>query len=261
VRGTASDIGEKRSFVKSDGSPGQLASFTLQDRTAEIRIVLWNEKADIIDNLVPGIPVSIDNGFAKEGMHGLELHVSSLGQVIIEEEFVPQQKIFNLEKGTITIVGRYYHGNLIDESGRIEIAAEEDFEDGQLIRVKGTYDEKIIPETVEEINEEFPSLESLLHPSRKVLSELEKGEYVEIYALVKKVLEFEGYKRITMDDGSGEVTGIVFGEVSEGEEYCFYARIYKRETGTECVCYQCHAAEPEKEALNVIKELEGLMEV
>jgi replication factor A1 len=261
VYGTVSDIGENRSFVKSDGSPGQLASFTLQDKTAEIRIVLWNEKANIIDNLVPGIPVSIDNGFAKEGMNGLELHVSSLGQVIVEEEFVPQQKIFSLERGPVAIVGRYYNGTLIDESGRIEIAADKEFGNGQLIRIEGTYDEKIIPETIEEITEEFPSLESLLHPSRKVLSELEEGEYVEIYALVKKVLEFEGYKRITIDDGSGEVAGIIFGDVSEGEEYCFYARIHKRETGTECVCYQYHVAEPEKEALNVIKELEGLMEV
>lgn len=261
VAGTIAEIGEKRSFVKSDGSPGQLASFELQDKTAEIRVVLWNENADLVEQLVQGVPVTIDNGFAKEGMQGLELHVSSVGHVVVEEEFEPEQKISILEKGVIEVVGRYYNGHILDESGRVELVTEKTLEDGQLVKVKGNYDTSITVETVESIDAEFPSLESLLHPPRKLLSDITEGEYVEIYALVKKVLTFDTYKRITIDDGSGEVTGIIFGDVNEGEEYCFYARVYKREPGVECVCYQYHVVEPEKEALNKIKELETLMEV
>jgi replication factor A1 len=92
VSGIVSEIGKKRSFVRSDGSPGQVASFNLRDKMAEIRVVLWNEKADIIDTLVQGIPILLNNGFAKEGIQGLELHISSMSQVIIEaRQWLPSE--------------------------------------------------------------------------------------------------------------------------------------------------------------------------
>lgn len=261
VSGTISDMGEKRSFVKSDGSPGQLSSFTLQDETAEMRVVLWNEKANEIDKLVPGMAVCIDNAFAKEGMQGLELHGSSLSQLSLQECFEPEIKINTLEEGPVIITGRYYQGELIDESGRVQIVTEETFEDGQLLEVHGTYDDNIVPEKIQKSTEDFPSLEWLLHPPRKVLSEVKAGDYVELYALVKKVIDFESYRRVTIDDGTAEIMGIVFGDVAEGEEYCFYARVYKRTVGTEFVCYQHQVVEAEKKAFDVIKELEVLMEV
>jgi len=262
VEGTVSEIGEKRTFVKSDGTPGQLASFSLQDETAEIRVVLWNERADELDNIVQGIPVCIDNGFCKDGMSGLELHVSSLGQVTVKECFEPELKIFNVKEGPVEIIGRFYQGELIDESGRVPVTGE-NIKEGALIKVTGSYTDnnQVTADTVEEIEEEFPSLESLLHPPRKEISELKGGEYTELYALVRKVLDFENYKRVKIDDGTGEVMGIVFGDIVQGEEYCFYARTYKRGSGIECVCYQYHVAETEKEAFDVIRELEALMEV
>lgn len=262
VQGIITDIGEKRSFVKQDGSSGQLASFDLQDDTAEIRVVLWNEKADIVANLVEGLPLLIDNAYVREGRDGTEVHVSSVGDVMVDEDFKPEQKISTLKEGPVTVKGRFYQGGITDESGRIKFSEDVDCEKGQLIKIKGVYDtETITIDTIEEINEKFPSLESLLHPPRKMLSDIVSGEFVEIYALVKKVLPLDDYTRVTLDDGTDEVAGIVFGDVVKGEEYCFYARVYKRESGTECVCYQYHSVEAEKEAFNVLKELEGLVEV
>ncbi len=261
ISGSVSEVGERRSFVKNDGSPGQLARFTLQDDTAEIRVILWNEKADEIESLVEGSPVCIDNGFVKEGLEGLEVHVSSLGQVIIEDSFKPEPKICFLTKGAVEIVGRFCRGEIIDESGRVEIETEEKIEEGQLVRVKGVYDTRIAVEKIENIHVEFPSLESLLHPLRKDISQLEGEEYVELYALVKKVLDCETHKKVKVDDSTSEIMGVVFGDIVEGEEYCFYARTYKRKTGKEFVCYQHHVAEAEKEAFNIARELEELMEV
>jgi len=261
VSGTVTEISEKRSFVRSDGSPGQLARFLLQDESAEICVVLWNEKADLIDNLVKGVPMLIDNGFAKEGMEGLELHVSSLGQVLLHEQFTPETKAFNIEKGPVTVVGRYHQGALVDESGRIPLASDDSIADGQLLRVKGHFDTEIAPDEIEEITEEFPSLESLLRPPRKALSDVKEGDYVEVYALVKRVCDFGAYKRIKIDDSTAEVTGIVFGDMTDGEEYCFYARIFKRTAGMEFICYQYHSVEAEEEAFDMIREIEGLMEV
>lgn len=262
VRGTITGIGEKRSFVKQDGSSGQLASFDLQDDTAEIRVVLWNEKADIVTNLVEGLPLLIDNAYVRKGREGLEVHVSSVGEVVIDEHFEPEHKISTLEEGSVTVVGRFYQGGIIDESGRVKFSEDVDVKEGKLITVKGVYDtETITIDTIEESNEKFPSLESLLHPPRKIVSEVVSGEFVEVFALVKKVLSLKGYNRVTLDDGTGEVMGIVMGDVVKGEEYCFYARVYKRETGVELVCYQYHVVEAEKEAFNVLKELEGLVEV
>jgi replication factor A1 len=261
VAGMISEIGEKRSFVKSDGSTGYLASFTLQDETADIRVVLWNEKADEIDRIVQGMPVCINNAFAKEGMGGLELHVSSLGHISIEEQFTPVQKICTLQEGPVDIIGRYYQGELIDESGSIPLTLSESVEDGQLIRVKGTVGDGISVEAIEPVSDEFPSLESLLHPVRKAIVEVEPDDYVEVYGLVKKVIPCDGYERIALDDGTGELMGVVVGDVHEGEEYCFYAHICEGTSGKECISYQYTIIEPEKEAFNMIKELEGLVEV
>ncbi len=261
VSGILSDVGEKRSFVKSDGSQGQLAKFTLQDETAEICVVLWNEKADMIDRMVKGIPLLIDNGYTKEGMEGLELHVSSLTQVVIEEQFEPEIKISTLKKGAVDVTGRFCQSELIDESGRVPLLTDGSVEEGELIKVKGVYDKKITVSSMERRNEEFPSLESLLHPPRKVIAEVKKGDYAELCALVKKVLGYQNYRRITIDDGTAEIAGIIFGDIVEGEEYCFYARIYKRTTGVEFTCYQYQVVEAEKEAFEMIRELEGLVEV
>lgn len=260
ISGVVARIGEKRGFTRSDGGSGQLAWFILQDDTAEIRVVLWNEKADEIDNLTQGSAVSIDNGFVKEGIEGLEVHVSQLGQVAQEEWFTPEPKVCTLKKGAVELVGRFYRGELIDESGRVQLKTDGNIEDGQLIRVKGLYDKEVTPESIESIDGEFPSLGDLLQPPRKDISELEAGEYAEVYALVKKVIENEGYKKVKIDDGTSEIMGIVFGDVTEGEEYWFYARTYKRRTGREFVCYQYHTVEAEKEALGIVKELEALME-
>lgn len=261
IAGIVSDMGEKRSFVKSDGSPGYLASFTVQDETAEIRVVLWNEKADEIDRLVKGIPIAIDNAFVKEGMNGVEVHVSSLGHISIEEQFTPVQKICTLEEGPVDLVARYYQGELIDESGRIPLSLTDPVEDGQLIRVKGTFADEIAVKSVEPVSDEFPSLESLLHPVRKEIAAVVPEDFVEVCGLARKVIPCEGYQRITLDDGTAELIGVVWGDVDEGEEYCFYARICEGTSGKEFISYRYTIIEPEKEAFNMIKELEGLVEV
>ncbi len=104
------DTGTVRTFDRDDGSEGRVANLTIGDETGRIRITLWDERADIAEELEPGITVEVVDGYVRERDGNLELHVGNRGAV--EEidddiEYVPESTpIANLEIGdTADITG------------------------------------------------------------------------------------------------------------------------------------------------------------
>lgn len=72
-------------------SGGKLSSFILGDRSGVIRVVLWNEKAELGNELKRGDSVSVKNTYSKEGLNNdLELHVGGHGEVsIVQDQDIP----------------------------------------------------------------------------------------------------------------------------------------------------------------------------
>ena len=93
--GRIKDIYNINNFTKKDGSTGYVGSFLLHDDTGDIRIVLWDERVNILreENFVKNELIKIINGTAREGRNGqLEIYVGSYGKLIIAPEDVDYKK-------------------------------------------------------------------------------------------------------------------------------------------------------------------------
>ncbi len=90
IYGRIKEIYSKFRFERGDGSPGQGASFLLHDPSGEIRVVLWDQHAEVFTNneFNVGELVKINNGFAKKGRAGTEIQVGKYGSIILSPQGV-----------------------------------------------------------------------------------------------------------------------------------------------------------------------------
>lgn len=221
VAGRVKSISDVREFEKIDGGTGKVGSIILADDTGEIRTVVWNEKADVLENISSGILLKIGNARAKEGMEGLEIHVNRDTELSVDISY--EKKIKNLEKGEIEIVGRISKIEdkgffLIDESGEVFVETNEKYNRGDLVKVSGEFGDNIIAKEIEKLEIPFPTLEELKTPKRGRIGDT---GMVIARGVVKSKIEGEECCKIVIDDGIEEMEGIVFGSPESGEEYLF----------------------------------------
>ena len=101
---------EYRTFDRDDGSEGRVANVALGDETGRIRVTLWDEATDLLDELEAGEVVEVVDGYVREREGDLELHVGSRGtieEVDEDVQFVPDTTdIADVEMGdTVDIAG------------------------------------------------------------------------------------------------------------------------------------------------------------
>lgn len=103
VYGRIKEIYSKFRFERGDGSSGQGASFLLHDPFGKIKVVLWDKHAEMFtrNEFNVGELVKINNGFAKKGRAGTEIHVGKYGSVILTPQGVDLTRHPKL-KGTET---------------------------------------------------------------------------------------------------------------------------------------------------------------
>jgi replication factor A1 len=103
LRGKLLDTDTVRTFDRDDGSQGKVSNLTVGDETGRVRVTLWDERADLAEELDPGISVEVVDGYVRERDGSLELHVGNRGAVEeIEEdvEYAPESTdIADLELG------------------------------------------------------------------------------------------------------------------------------------------------------------------
>ncbi|UWG49493.1 ssDNA-binding replication factor A, large subunit [Halalkaliarchaeum sp. AArc-CO] len=91
--GKVLDTDSVRTFDRDDGSEGKVANLTLGDETGRVRVTLWDEQADLVEEFDPGETVEVVDGYVRERDGDLELHVGSRGDVerVDEDvEYVPE---------------------------------------------------------------------------------------------------------------------------------------------------------------------------
>jgi replication factor A1 len=112
LKGRILDVGTVRTFDRNDGSEGRVSNLAVGDPTGRIRVTLWDEKADLVDEFSSDDSVEIVDGYVKERDGSLELHVGSRGAVEpLDEavEYVPE----TTDIGTVEI------GQTVDISGGV----------------------------------------------------------------------------------------------------------------------------------------------
>ncbi|MHA1167419.1 MAG: OB-fold nucleic acid binding domain-containing protein, partial [Candidatus Hodarchaeales archaeon] len=103
-----------RSFTRKDGSPGQVARLLLYDGTAYLPLVIWNEKANVVDVFTPQSTVKVTNCYARDRDGQVELHLSNNGDIVV----VPDSTL----KSTMTfnkIAGISTDRSLVNLRGKI----------------------------------------------------------------------------------------------------------------------------------------------
>ncbi|MFW5959245.1 MAG: single-stranded DNA binding protein [Natronomonas sp.] len=110
LRGVVLDTGTVRTFDRDDGTEGRVSNLTLGDETGRVRVTLWDERADLVEDLDMGTSVEVLDGYVRERDGSLELHVGSRGAIDeLDEavEFDPDATpIESLEIGqTVDIAG------------------------------------------------------------------------------------------------------------------------------------------------------------
>ncbi len=90
----------KKNFLRKDGSPGIVGSFIIGDSTETMKIVLWNDQANIMENeyFHIGEIVQIIGGYSKVGLNEkIEVHLSKTGKIILSPKKVELKNIPELE--------------------------------------------------------------------------------------------------------------------------------------------------------------------
>lgn len=83
------EIYEPREFIRKDGTLGKVVSFLFRDNSQEIKVILWDDKVDLIksENFRVGELIRIVEAYCKRGRQdNLELHIGKKGKII----FSPQ---------------------------------------------------------------------------------------------------------------------------------------------------------------------------
>jgi len=133
IAGRVKEINRISSFNKKDGGVGHVGSFLLTDSTGDIRITLWDENVNILNDndFKVNELVKIVNGYAKSGRYGgVEIHVGRNGKVIPSPEDIDYKKYpkiksevikigeVNLSQKSISIEGNLLRKNPIKEFTR-----------------------------------------------------------------------------------------------------------------------------------------------
>lgn len=101
-----------REFTRSDGTVGRVGNLLVADETGSIRITLWDDKADLINQGFIEIGHNLQlGGYVKEGYSGVEVNIGGNGVLSQTDEEVnvknASMKISDIKSGTgsINVIG------------------------------------------------------------------------------------------------------------------------------------------------------------
>ncbi|WP_136687499.1 single-stranded DNA binding protein [Halorhabdus amylolytica] len=81
VRGVVLDTEGIRTFERDDGSEGRVANLAIGDETGRVRVTLWDEQANTVEEVTADDTVEIVDGYVRERDGDLEVHVGEEGAV------------------------------------------------------------------------------------------------------------------------------------------------------------------------------------
>ena len=92
LRGLVLATDEVRTFDRDDGTEGRVSNLTLGDETGRVRVTLWDDRADRVEELDAGTAVEVVEGYVREREGDLELHVGEEGAVEEVDEEVDSSR-------------------------------------------------------------------------------------------------------------------------------------------------------------------------
>lgn len=114
VSGRVLSINKPKAFSRLDGSSGMVARLQIADQTASIRVIVWDNKAELIEKIHLREIVRIRHAYVRRSKNGqLEVHIGERGSIEIqppdlnENDYPPIEsfltKIGHIDKGNKNI--------------------------------------------------------------------------------------------------------------------------------------------------------------
>jgi replication factor A1 len=99
VTGRVVTLGKPQSF-SGRNRQGHVAHLTIADKTGKIRVVLWNEKVDLVHSIQPGDVIVVEHSYIRKSKFGHnELHVGQRGSMQIVPEPCTEADFPSIERG------------------------------------------------------------------------------------------------------------------------------------------------------------------
>jgi ssDNA-binding replication factor A large subunit len=166
---------ETREFAKGD-STGKVCSMVIGDETSTMRVVFWNDKVDLTEDINQDDIIKIDNAYVKENNNSKELHLNDRSEVEVNPE---GEKIENVRQGNS--FERKSIESLQDNSDNVELL-------GTVVQVFDPRFFNICPRCNKRANE--------------IDGKFNCSEHGEVEAALSYVLN------LVMDDGTGNIRGV-----------------------------------------------------
>lgn len=218
-----------KEFTRGDGTTGRVANVLVGDETGNIRITLWDDKTDLINEEFIEIGQNLQiNGYAKDGYSGPEVNIGNHSALSLTEEDVKIKLISNKisdikdNMSNLNIIGQLLDkseireftkkdgnagrvGNIIigDDSGKIRVTLWDEKNDSIL--------DLNIGDTIEIINgysreNNFTQQIELQVGTHGVIRKTELSvEYKEIITPIEKIVAGESYSIQGFVSGLGDI--------------------------------------------------------
>ena len=89
VAGQVVSVYPPKIFTRRDWTEGKLASLLVSDKSGTLRVVLWDDKVDLVENgkIQREQTIRISHGYVREGLDGKpELHLGQRGSIKVIKE-------------------------------------------------------------------------------------------------------------------------------------------------------------------------------
>lgn len=113
---------EPRAFQRLDGSQGRVANLLLQDRTGQVRVVLWDDKVSLVEmgEIQKGIAVQIKGAYVRQGLNQQpELNVGQRSSVILNPDDPRAADLPPLEEARVKVADLRPDFADVDVLGRV----------------------------------------------------------------------------------------------------------------------------------------------
>ena len=96
LTGKVLEISDVRSFQRKDGTAGKVGNLLIGDSTGAIRVILWDEKTDILASVKCKDAIDVINGYTRENTfsHKVELQIGTHGTIRKSENQIEYKEKF-----------------------------------------------------------------------------------------------------------------------------------------------------------------------
>lgn len=83
ITGKIVDLGSLKTFSSKRGD-GKVRNVRIDDGTGSVKIVLWNEETDLVDDMILGQTLRVINGYVQDRGYGMQVSKGKWGEVVLE---------------------------------------------------------------------------------------------------------------------------------------------------------------------------------